>query len=204
MPFTLRSVKEKEVLIPFIDEDSFNYLKSVEEESVTDEAKVNARIGIFVTLKALLQEVGVPAFLSDLDFQEFDKDDEAFKRWIIDNKVIMPFTKEYHPHTGEFMWKARMIHPEYVIDLYAERLSSLFIKQMYFQYRQTHLSVSQKEIVFVDRWLVANEYETFEAMQDALKAYQERVEKVSEGLQGIEEKVVEKLNEGASEASDEA
>lgn len=200
MSLEIRSVPNKEIIIPFISEENFAYLKSIPEEKVKEEAKINARVGNFVALKSLLQEVGVPSFLSDLDFPEFDKEDEAFKQWIIDNKVIMPFTKEYHPQTGVLQWKARMIHPEYAIDIYDERLSDLFVKQMYFQYRQTFLVSGQKEIVFIDRWLVANSYEDFETMQKALEAFQARVEKFDEQTDGLEEKIAEKLNESVPEA----
>ena len=200
MSLEIRSVPNKEIIIPFISEENFAYLKSIPEEKVKEEAKINARVGNFVALKSLLQEVGVPSFLSDLDFPEFDKEDEAFKQWIIDNKVIMPFTKEYHPQTGALQWKARMIHPEYAIDIYSERLSDLFVKQMYFQYRQTFLVSGQKEIVFIDRWLVANSYEDFETMQKALEEFQARVEKFDEQTDGLEEKIAEKLNESVPEA----
>ena len=200
MSLEIRSVPNKEIIIPFISEENFAYLKSIPEEKVKEEAKINARVGNFVALKSLLQEVGVPSFLSDLDFPEFDKEDEAFKQWIIDNKVIMPFTKEYNPQTGVLQWKARMIHPEYAIDIYSERLSDLFVKQMYFQYRQTFLVSGQKEIVFIDRWLVANSYEDFETMQKALEAFQARVEKFDEQTDGLEEKIAEKLNESVPEA----
>nr|DAS66923.1 MAG TPA: hypothetical protein [Caudoviricetes sp.] len=200
MSLEIRSVPNKEIIIPFISEENFAYLKSIPEEKVKEEAKINARVGNFVALKSLLQEVGVPSFLSDLDFPEFDKEDEVFKQWIIDNKVIMPFTKEYHPQTGVLQWKARMIHPEYAIDIYGERLSDLFVKQMYFQYRQTFLVSGQKEIVFIDRWLVANSYEDFETMQKALEAFQARVEKFGEQTDGLEEKIAEKLNESVPEA----
>lgn len=200
MSLEIRSVPNKEIIIPFISEENFAYLKSIPEERVKEEAKINARVGNFVALKSLLQEVGVPSFLSDLDFPEFDKEDEAFKQWIIDNKVIMPFTKEYHPQTGALQWKARMIHPEYAIDIYSERLSDLFVKQMYFQYRQTFLVSGQKEIVFIDRWLVANSYEDFETMQKALEEFQARVEKFDEQTDGLEEKIAEKLNESVPEA----
>ena len=200
MAYVLKSVPNKEILIPSIDEDSFKYLKSIPVEKVEEEAKLNARIGIFVTLKALLQEVGVPHFLSDLDFHEFDKDDEEFKQWIIDNKIIMPFTKEYHPTTGKFMWKARMIHPEYVIEFYADKLSVLFIKQMFFQYRQTYLVSGQKEIVFIDRWLTANDFEDLNAMQEALKSFQERVEQKAEQTIAVIDKVAENRSESVTEA----
>ena len=200
MAYILKSVPNKEILIPSIDEDSFKYLKSIPVEKVEEEAKLNARVGSFLMLKALLQEVGVPHFLSDLDFGEFDKDDETFRQWIIDNKVIMPFTKEYHPATGKFLWKARMIHPEYTIEIYAEKLSMLFIKQMYFQYRQSYLVSGQKEIIFIDRWLVANDFEDFNTMQEALKSFQERVEQKAEQTIAVIDKVAENRSESVTEA----
>lgn len=180
MTFKIKSVPNKEVIIPFINEEAFQYLKAIPEDKVKEEAKIAARVGNFVKLKALLQETGVPHHLAEMDFEEFDKSDDDFRQWVIDKKVIMPFTREYQPMSGKLMWKARVQHPECIVDFYAEKLSDLFIKQMFFQHRNQLLANFQAEVVFIDRWLVVNSYETFEAMQEALKTFQEAVEKKAE------------------------
>lgn len=201
MAFELRSVPNKEILIPSITEDNFAYLKAIPEESIEDEAKLNARVRNFVSLKALLQETGVPNFLADKDFNDFDIDDQAFIQWVKDNKVIFPYTKVYHPATGKIRYLIRLINDEVIADLYAEKLSDLYIKAYLFNHTLRVNSNRQAEIVFIDRWVVVQSYESFEAMQNALEAFQSKVAEQADKYVEAQQQMQQEANESVLEAS---
>ena len=201
MAFELRSVPNKEILIPSITEDNFAYLKAIPEESIEDEAKLNARVRNFVSLKALLQETGVPNFLADKDFNDFDIDDQAFIQWVKDNKVIFPYTKVYHPATGKIRYLIRLINDEVIADLYAEKLSDLYIKAYLFNHTLRVNSNRQAEIVFIDRWVVVQSYESFEAMQNALEAFQSKVAEQADKYVEAQQQMQQEANESVLEVS---
>ena len=201
MAFELRSVPNKEILIPSITEDNFAYLKAIPEESVEDEAKLNARVRNFVSLKALLQETGVPNFLADKDFNDFDIDDQAFIQWVKDNKVIFPYTNVYHPATGKIRYLIRLINDEVIADLYAEKLSDLYIKAYLFNHTLRVNSNRQAEIVFIDRWVVVQSYESFEAMQNALEAFQSKVAEQADKYVEAQQQMQQEANESVLEVS---
>jgi len=201
MAFELRSVPNKEILIPSITEDNFAYLKAIPEESIEDEAKLNARVRNFVSLKALLQETGVPNFLADKDFNDFDIDDQAFIQWVKDKKVIFPYTKVYHPATGKIRYLIRLINDEVIADLYAEKLSDLYIKAYLFNHTLRVNSNRQAEIVFIDRWVVVQSYESYEAMQNALEAFQSKVAEQADKYVEAQQQMQQEANESVLEAS---
>lgn len=203
MTFQLRSVPNKEVLIPGITEDNFAYLKAIPEDTVEDEAKLNARVRNFVSLKALLQETGVPSFLAEKDFNDFDVDDQAFVQWVKDNKIIFPYTQVYHPSTGKIRYLIRLINDEVIADLYAEKLSDLYIKAYLFNHTLKVSSNKQAEVVFIDRWLVVQDYENYEAMQNALNAFQtkvaEQADRYVEAQQQMQQEASESVLEGSND-----
>lgn len=206
MTFQLRSVPNKEVLIPGITEDNFAYLKAIPEEAVEAEAKLNARVRNFFSLKALLQETGVPNFLAEKDFNDFDVDDQAFVQWVKDNKIIFPYTQVYHPSTGKIRYLIRLINDEVIADLYAEKLSDLYIKAYLFNHTLKVSSNKQAEVVFIDRWLVVQDYENYEAMQNALNAFQSKVaeqaDRYVEAQQQMQQEASESVLEGSSDIFD--
>lgn len=203
MSFTLISIPNKEALIPSITEENFNYLKAIPEESVKDEAKLTARVRNFVALKSLLQETGVPVLLEEKDFNDFDVDEATFRQWLIEKKVNFPYVKEYHPQTGKQLFKIRLVQQEYGIDLYARSLPDLYVKAYYFSNRSTVLINYQSEVVFIDRWLVVQDYENYEAMQNAFKTFQEAVEKKADEFIKQQDKMQQEAIESVSEGNNE-
>lgn len=203
MTFQLRSVPNKEVLIPGITEDNFTYLKAIPEDKVIEEAELNARVRNFVSLKALLQETGVPNFLAEKDFNDFDVTDEEFIVWIKENKIIFPYVLQFHPATGKKRYLIRLIHSEVIADLYAKTLPDLYIKAYLFNHNLSAPSNSHAEIVFVDRWLVVQDYENYEAMQNALEAFQtkvaEQVDRYVEAQQEMQQEASESVLEGSND-----
>lgn len=202
MTFQLRSVPNKEVLIPTITEDNFAYLKAIPEDKVIEEAEINARVRNFVSLKALLQETGVPNFLAEKDFNDFDVTDEEFIAWIKENKIIFPYVLQFHPATGKKRYLIRLIHAEVIADLYAKTLPDLYIKAYLFNHNLSAPSNSHAEIVFVDRWLVVQDYENFDAMQNALKAFQEKVAEQADRYVEAQQKMQQEATESVLEGSE--
>ena len=61
----------------------------------------------------------------------------------------------------------------------------------------------QAEIVFIDRWVVVQSYESFEAMQNALEAFQSKVaeqaDKYVEAQQQMQQEAIESVLEASGD-----
>ena len=54
-------------------------------------------------------------------------------------------------------------------------------------------------MVFIDRWLVVQDYENYEAMQNAFKSFQEAVEKKADEFIKQQDKMQQEANESVLE-----